>query len=177
VHSVVASRQRPSPRGGVSRQVTTSIRRFPGAPWRTTAHRPREGRWHYAWHYEAWRTKLVDGAARGVRQALGAGQGEAPFLIMPGSRVRVPPLLSFEASRSHGDAGLSSSSISGAALAMWSATSPAHFASSRAAARALRGRRALLRERGAGGNPAGGGGAGEHGAPERCVPVGISVRT
>ena len=55
---------------------------------------------------------------------------------MPGSRVRVPPLLSSQASHSHGDAGLCSSRFLGfgSSLATRLATRPDHFASSRAAA-------------------------------------------
>jgi hypothetical protein len=37
--------------------------------------------------------RVFRGAPRGLRQRLRAGQGLATFLIMPGSRVRVPPLL------------------------------------------------------------------------------------
>jgi hypothetical protein len=81
----------------------------------------------------SWRTLAQRGGD--LREAVFTSPWRAA-LIMPGSRVRVPPLLSFEASCSHGVAGLSSSSISGAgrSLAPRLATSPAHFASSRAAA-------------------------------------------
>jgi hypothetical protein len=51
--------------------------------------------WHYAWHYGT-SNLLVHGGEGGLGgQHLARGRAEPPFLIMPGSRVRVPPLLYF----------------------------------------------------------------------------------